>query len=65
MPLRRRPLRLFEMTEHWSPLGGDRDRTAAPVVARGPTSRGAGKQEVDLLVDTVPAAPDAPQREDR
>jgi hypothetical protein len=65
MPLRRRPLRLCEMTADRPPLDGDRDRAAAPVAARGPAPRGAGDREVDLLVAAVAAAPDAPQRRDR
>jgi hypothetical protein len=47
------------------PLGGDPDRAVAPDVSRGPAPRGAGDQEVDLLVAAVAAAPDDPQRGDR
>jgi hypothetical protein len=47
------------------PLGGNCDRAVAPVVSRGPASRGAGEREVDLLVVAVAAAPNAPQRGDR
>jgi hypothetical protein len=39
------------------PLGGDRDRSVAPVVSRGPALRGAGNREVDLLMAAVEAAP--------
>jgi hypothetical protein len=47
------------------PLGGDRDRVVAPIVARGPASSGAGDREIVLLVAVVAATPDAPQRGDR
>jgi hypothetical protein len=46
------------------PLGGDRDRTVAPVIPRGPASCGAGDREIDLLVAVIMATPDAPQRGD-
>jgi hypothetical protein len=47
------------------PLSGDRDRAIAPIAAQGLAPRGAGDWEVDLLVATVAATRDAPQRGDR
>jgi hypothetical protein len=47
------------------PPGGDRDRVVAPVVSRGPASRGTGDREINLRVVAVATAPDAPQRGDR
>jgi hypothetical protein len=64
-PLQRWPLRLCDMTADRAPLGGDRDRVVAPIVARGPASSGAGDREIVLLVAVVAATPDAPQRGDR
>jgi hypothetical protein len=65
VPLRRRPLCLYDMTTDRAPLGGDRDHTVTPVVGRGSAPCGAGDQEVDLLVAAVAAAPYAPQHGDR
>jgi hypothetical protein len=53
------------MTTDRAPLGGDCDRVVAPVAARGSAPRGAGDQEVDLLVAAGAATPDAPQHVDR
>jgi hypothetical protein len=61
MLLRRRPLRLCEMTAAL-PLGGICDCAIAPVIPRGPAPRGAGDQEVVLFVAAGVNAPDAPQR---
>jgi hypothetical protein len=55
--LRRRPLRLCEMTAD-RPLDGDRDRAVPLVAARGPPPRGTGNREVNLLVATIAAAVD-------
>jgi hypothetical protein len=48
-----------------APLDGDRDRAVALVAAQGLAPRGTGDWEVDLLMATVAATPDAPQRGDR
>jgi hypothetical protein len=46
-------------------MGGDGDRTGAPVAARGSAPRGAGDRESHILVAAVTDASDAPQRGDR
>jgi hypothetical protein len=46
-------------------MGGDRDRTVAPIAARGSAPRGVGDREVVLFVAVVASAPDVPQRGDR
>jgi hypothetical protein len=63
--LRRRPLCLCDMTADRAPVGGDCDRSEAPVAARGSAPCGAGDREAILLVVAVAAAPNAPQRGDR
>jgi hypothetical protein len=63
--LRRRSLLLCDMTADRAPLGGDCDRTGAPVATRSSAPRGASDREVDLFVAAVADASNAPQRGDR
>jgi hypothetical protein len=59
VPLRRRPLRLYEMMADRPPWAGTVTAPVVPVATRGLASCGVGDREVNLLVAAITAAPDA------